>query len=130
MVGWIGSHVEPGIPAQHVRAPRADDQARAAEHGGRLPHAAELRERLRYVCVNLETQVVAEKVTETSTATELVVELETAVIPRVAAEYADLELAGVLRAERRSAARQQQPDKREHAHGTTPCGIGDGRHPK
>src|SRR5207237_10094198 len=54
IVGWIGSHVEAGIPAQHVRAPRADDQARAADRDGRLSHAAELRERPRPVCLALE----------------------------------------------------------------------------
>src|SRR5439155_14784988 len=129
MVGWIGSHVESGIPAQHVRAARAKDQARAAERGGRLSHPAELRKRLRYVGVDLEAEVVAEEVADPSTATELVVELEAAVVPCVAAEYAHLDLAGVLRGERRSPARQQQPDKREHPHGRTPCGIGDGRHP-
>src|SRR5256885_10582214 len=35
MVGWIGSHVEAGITAQHVRAPPADHQARAAGRSGR-----------------------------------------------------------------------------------------------
>src|SRR6266567_2072970 len=130
IVGWIGSHVEAGIPAQHVRAPRADDHARAAERDGRLSYAAALRERLRYVCVDFETEVLAEEVADPSTATKLVVELEAAVIPCVAAECADLDLAAVLRAERRNPARQHQPDKREHAHGRTPWGIGGRAAPK
>src|SRR5437762_3447291 len=61
-VGWIGSHMEAGIAAQHVRAARANHQARAPEHDVGLPYAAELRERLRYDSVDLETEVVAEEV--------------------------------------------------------------------
>jgi hypothetical protein len=54
---------------------------------------------LRYVSVDLETEVVAEKVADPTTGTELVVELETAVIPCVAGEPADLDLAATLRVE-------------------------------
>src|SRR5207248_10476648 len=105
--------------AHHYRAPRTDHQARAPDHDVGLPYAAELRERLRYVPVDLETEVVAEEVPGATTGTELVVELETAVIPRVAAVPADLDLAATLRVEGPDRA-SQQPEDSEHPHRRTP----------
>src|SRR5207248_4964727 len=105
--------------AKRISAARANHQARAPEYDVGLPYAADLRERLRYVSVDLETEVVAEKVTEPTTGTELVVELETAVIPRVAGEPADLDLAATLRVEGPDRA-SQQPEDSEHPHRRTP----------
>src|SRR5438445_6373353 len=112
--------MEPGIAGKHVSAARANHQTSAPEHDVGLPHAAHLRERLRYVAVDLETEMVAEKEAKATTGTELVVELETAVIPRVASEPADLDLAGMLGAEGPDVAGEQQPNDREHPHRRTP----------
>src|SRR2546426_5133698 len=126
----MGPQVEPGIAAKRVSAARADDQARAPEHDGGLPHATDLRKRLRYVSVDLETEMIAEEEAEATTATELVFELETAVIPRVASERAHLYLAAMLRGEGPDPASQQQPNASEHPHRRTPLGHGNGRPPK
>src|SRR5438067_11217400 len=98
-VGWIGSHMEAGIAAQHVRAAGANHQARAPDHDVGLPYAAELRERLRYVSVDLEPQVLAEEAPDATTGTELVGELDRALQPRVAAVLADVVRPATLRAE-------------------------------
>src|SRR5207249_11262588 len=72
---WLGSHVEPGVAAQGVDAalPAAgvDDETRAPERG-RGPHAAEPRDWLRYVGVNLDTEMIAEEVADSTAGTELV----------------------------------------------------------
>src|SRR5437870_6734923 len=63
--------------------------------------------------------MIAEEEAEATTATELVVELETAVIPRVASERAHLYLAAMLRGEGPDPA-SQQPEDSEHPHRRTP----------
>src|SRR5213596_281358 len=65
--------------------------------------------------------MIAEEEPEPTTATELAVELETAVIPRVASERADLYLAAMLRGEGPDPA-SQQPEDSKHPHGRTPYG--------
>src|SRR5438874_1278484 len=65
--------------------------------------------------------MIAEEESEPTTATELAVELETAVIPRVASERADLYLAAMLRGEGPDRA-GQQPEDSKHPHGRTPYG--------
>src|SRR5205814_4214171 len=92
-VGCVRPHVEARIAAQDVEAARAQDQARARERRCGRSHAAERRARLGYVPVYLEAEVVTQEKAEPGTRTQLVVELETAIVPRVGAEPADLDLA-------------------------------------
>src|SRR3989442_6878721 len=76
-VGWIGSHMEAGIAAKHVSAARANHQARAPEQDVGLPYAADLRERLRYVSVDLQTAIVASEEAQAGARTGTGVEHET-----------------------------------------------------
>ena len=64
--------------------------------------------------------MIAEKVAEPRSGTELVGELEVFVIPRVAAESAELDLAAMLRPEGWRRAGQQHCDDREGPHRRAP----------
>ena len=92
----IRSHVEARVAGQEVEPARADDEARGTERRCGPPHAAESRERLRNVAVGLDAEMLAEEDAEAAAGTELVVELEATVVPRVATVPADLNIAGML----------------------------------
>src|SRR5207244_11106596 len=91
--------------------------------GGALaPPAANAGGRLRQWPVYLEAERVAEEKPARPAGTELFVEREATVVPRVATDPADLDVAAMLRTEGRSPAGQQHRNNSERPHRRPPWG--------